>query len=230
MIEDWVTKELTTGDKTITKKEAGDAIAAFAKSKGYKISKEEWAALEAAFDSVDTNGDGELDLDEVMAAVDAHSDLKMPVQSFKKFMKSKTRAPELDSEDEKEIEEWVTKELTTGDKTITKKEAAHAIAAFAKKKGYKISKEEWAALEAAFDSVDTNGDGELDLDEVQAAVAAHSDLKMPVQSFKKFLKSKTRAPELTPEDEAEIEAWVTEELTTGDKTITKKEAAKAIAG
>merc|ERR1712100_633794 len=203
-IEAWVEHELTTGDKTITKKEAGDAIAAFAKKKGFKLTKEDWAALEAAFDSVDTNGDGELDLDEVMAAVEAHSDIKIPKTFFKKYMK----APELDSEDEEEIEAWVTHELTTGDKTITKKEAGKAIAAFAKKKGYKISKEEWAALEAAFDAADTNGDGELDLAEVQAAVEAHTDIKIPKKLFKKFMK----APELTAEDEEEIEAWITHEL------------------
>ena len=68
--------------------EAHDAIAAFAKSKGYKISKKEWKALEAAFDSVDTNGDGELDLKEVMAAVDAHSELK-------KLLKNKKVAKQL---------------------------------------------------------------------------------------------------------------------------------------
>ena len=67
----------------------------------------------------------------------------------------KTRqGPELTAEDEEEIEAWVTHELTTGDKTITKKEAGDAIAAFAKKKGWKIPKEAWEALEAAFDSND----------------------------------------------------------------------------
>merc|ERR1712100_721765 len=138
-IEAWVTHELTTGDKTITKEEAGKAIAGFAKKHGYKISKEEWAALEAAFDAADTNGDGELDLAEVQAAVEAHTDIKIPKKLFKKYMK----APELTAEDEEEIEAWITHELTTGDKTITKEEAGKAIAGFAKKKGYKISKEEW---------------------------------------------------------------------------------------
>ena len=70
--------------------------------------------------------------------------------------------PELDSEDEKAAEDWVKHELTTGDKTITKKEAAKAIGAYAKSKGVKISKEDWKALEAAFDAADTNGDGELE--------------------------------------------------------------------
>merc|ERR1711990_251959 len=185
-IEAWVTHELTTGDKTITKKEAAGAIKAFAKKKGYKISKEEWAALEAAFDAADTNGDGELDLAEVQAAVEAHSDIKIPKNFFKKYIKE--GPPELDSEDEAEIEAWVTHELTPGDKTITKKEAAGAIKKFAKKHGYKISKEEWAALEAAFDAADTNGDGELDLAEVQAAVEAHSDIKIPKNFFKKYIK------------------------------------------
>merc|ERR1712100_424898 len=218
-IEAWVEHELTTGDKTITKKEAGDAIAAFAKKKGFKLTKEDWAALEAAFDSVDTNGDGELDLDEDMAAVEAHSDIKIPKTFFKKYMK----APELDSEDEEEIEAWVEHELTTGDKTITKKEAGKAIAAFAKKKGYKISKEEWAALEAAFDAADTNGDGELDLDEVQAAVAAEEEIKIPYKKyFKRFLRTKDE-PEMSEEEEDEVKAWAEKELADGG-TITGPEA------
>ena len=76
-------------------------------------------ALEDAFDSVDTNGDGELDVNEVMKACEGMEELKRPVQALKSYLKTRTAAPELDSEDEKMIEDWVTKELTTGDKTIT---------------------------------------------------------------------------------------------------------------
>merc|ERR1719498_780527 len=93
---------------------------------------------------------------------------QQPSHLVSRLIKTK-EGPELTAEDEQMIEDWVTHELTTGDKTITRDEAAKAIAGFAKSKGYKISKEEWKALEEAFDSVDTNGDGELDVDEVMKA-------------------------------------------------------------
>ena len=61
---------------------------------------------------------------------------------------------------EKEIEDWVVEELTTGDMTITKKEAHDAIVAFGEKHGLEpLPKEAWEELEAMFDEADTNGDG-----------------------------------------------------------------------
>ena len=67
-IEAWVEYELSTGEQTITKKEAHDAIVSFGKKHGFPpLSKEDWKELEAWFDSVDTNNDGALDLEELMA-------------------------------------------------------------------------------------------------------------------------------------------------------------------
>ena len=67
-IEAWVEYELTTGEKTITKQEAHDAIIAFGEKHGFPpLSEEDWEELEAWFDDVDSNGDGALDLDELMA-------------------------------------------------------------------------------------------------------------------------------------------------------------------
>ena len=70
-VEAWVEYELTTGEQTITKKEAHDALVAFGKKHGFPpIPEEAWEELEDMFDEVDTNGDGELDLEEVMAAME----------------------------------------------------------------------------------------------------------------------------------------------------------------
>ena len=72
---------------------------------------------------------------------------------------------------EKEIEDWVTAELTTGEKTITKKEAHDAIVAFGKKHGFEpLPKEAWTELEKMFDAADTNGDGAINLAELEAAM------------------------------------------------------------
>ena len=68
-IEDWVVEELTTGEGTITKQEAHDAIVAFGEKHGFPpLPEEAWTELEKMFDEADTNGDGEIDLDEMMAA------------------------------------------------------------------------------------------------------------------------------------------------------------------
>ena len=72
---------------------------------------------------------------------------------------------------EKEIEDWVTHELTTGEKTITKAEAEAAIKGFGKKHGFEpLPKEVWTELEKMFDAADTNGDGAINLAELEAAM------------------------------------------------------------
>merc|ERR1711988_8977 len=86
-----------------------------------------------------------------------------------KLMKAKWE--NLTEAQEKEIEDWVTAELTTGDKTITKKEAHDAIVAFGEKHGFEpLDGDAWEALEEMFDSVDTDGNGEIDLAELEAAL------------------------------------------------------------
>ena len=67
-IEDWIVKELTTGEMTITKEEAHDALVSFGETHGFPpIPEEAWEELEAMFDAADTNGDGAIDLEELSA-------------------------------------------------------------------------------------------------------------------------------------------------------------------
>ena len=83
----------------------------------------------------------------------------------------KQRWENLTPEQEQEIEDWVVEELTTGEMTITKEEAHDAIVAFGEKHGFPpIPEEAWAELEAMFDAVDANGDGAIDLAELEAAM------------------------------------------------------------
>ena len=85
-----------------------------------------------------------------------------------KLMKAKWE--NLTDEQEKEIEDWVVEELTTGEGTITKQEAHDAIVAFGEKHGFPpLPEEAWTELEKMFDAADTNGDGAIDLDEMMAA-------------------------------------------------------------
>merc|ERR1712151_280762 len=71
---------------------------------------------------------------------------------------------------EQEIHDWVVAELER-DGDITKEEAAGAIAAWADANGVTIPQEAWDIMEAAFDHVDADGDGELTAEELQAAAA-----------------------------------------------------------
>merc|ERR1711988_1622802 len=86
-----------------------------------------------------------------------------------KLMKAKWE--NLTEAQEKEIEDWVTSELTTGDGTITKKEAHDAIVAFGEKHGFEpLDEAAWKELEDMFDHVDADGNGEIDLGELEALV------------------------------------------------------------
>ena len=87
-----------------------------------------------------------------------------------KLMKQKWE--HLTDEQEQEIEDWVVEELTTGEGTITKEEAHDAIVAFGEKHGLPpVPEEAWEELEAMFDEADLNGDGAIDLAELEAALA-----------------------------------------------------------
>jgi Ca2+-binding EF-hand superfamily protein len=178
-IEDWVVEELTTGEKTITKQEAHDAIVAFADKHGFpQPTAEQWEQLEEMFDYVDKNGDGAIDLEELKAAMKKHGpgkkgDLQMRMGA-RQFIQAQVQWPKLSKAQEKEIEDWVVEELTTGEKTITKQEAHDAIVAFADKHGFpQPTAEQWEQLEEMFDYVDANGDGAIDLEELKAAMKKH---------------------------------------------------------
>merc|ERR1711990_997754 len=69
-IEEWIVSELTTGEGTITAEEAHTALTAFAEHHGFTISDEEWEELGDFFGSIDTNNDNQIDLEEMLAAME----------------------------------------------------------------------------------------------------------------------------------------------------------------
>ena len=171
--------------------------------------------MEKAFDAADTNGDGELDGAEVAAAFEAQEgpppkDIEWP--------------------SEEEVAAWVESELAK-DGSISKEEAAAAIQHWAESQGVRIPKEVWDMLDQAFDMADTNGDGELDGAEIAAAWGQEKvQLKTKAKKVAKKIMLKLKQPdfpELTEEQEQEIEDWVEDQLADGG-TITKDEAAEAI--
>merc|ERR1712054_405926 len=107
--------------------------------------------LEVAFDAMDTDGDGALSGEEVEAAMDhmgIDEDTEWPT--------------------EEELVAAVEAELAR-DGGITKEEAAGAIAHWADENGVTIPQEAWDVMEAGFDAVDADGDGELTAEEIGAA-------------------------------------------------------------
>ena len=174
-IVEWVISELSGG--TITKDEAHDALSAFLDKHGYpQPTPEEWEMLEAVFDYIDKSGDGHIDLHEFVMAMAQHGDEMIQLRkTSKQFVQTTLRSKlpcKLTPEQEKEVFEWVVSELGGG--TITKDEAHDALSGFLDKHGFpQPTPEEWQMLEALFDHVDKNGDGELDLHEVASAVMNH---------------------------------------------------------
>ncbi len=72
-----------------------------------------------------------------------------------------------------EIAGWTHEQLTTGEKTVTAAEAEAGALAFAKAHGIKVTKKMKKAAEEAFEAVDTNDNGEIDLAEAEAAWKKH---------------------------------------------------------
>ena len=68
---------------------------------------------------------------------------------------------------------WVKEELTTGEMTITAKEAKKAMMAFAKKHGIKVDKKMKKEAAQFFDYVDADDNDAIDLEEMSAAWEAH---------------------------------------------------------
>merc|ERR1712100_501022 len=154
----------------ITKKEAYKFFKAFAKKHGYKMTEADWEELGKMFDAADTNHDGELDLDEVVAACGGDDDIKIS-KKLKTLLKVKLMddgEPDDQAEDN-EIEAWAKAELADGG-TITGEEAIDFFGKYAKKHGYKMTPMDWGYLGYMFGQADTNGDGELDAKEVAAAM------------------------------------------------------------
>merc|ERR1712054_664280 len=143
-LEAWGAEQLADGG-TITKAEAYEKMVEL----GFPESMRD--ELEAAFDAVDADGSGELDAAEVEAAM-AHMGLD----------------EEVNYPTEDEIIAAVEAELAR-DGGITKEEAAGAIAHWADENGVTIPQEAWDVMEAGFDAVDADGNGELTAEEIGAA-------------------------------------------------------------
>ena len=84
----------------------------------------------------------------------------------------KEKWEKLTPEQSQEFEDWIIAELTEGkERTITKDELKTQITDFGKKHGFpEFPEDAWKELMALFDQTDTNDDGQIDLDEMIAAM------------------------------------------------------------
>merc|ERR1711907_122367 len=96
----------------------------------------------------------------LIALIGSAAAIKLTHNQPKHLAHNKVKWENLTDAQEKEIEDWVVEELTTGEKTITKKEAEEAIKDFGKRHNLpSLPEEAWDELEKMFDAADTNEDG-----------------------------------------------------------------------
>lgn len=113
-----------------------------------EISAEMWEQLEAMFDYVDTDGNGELDAAEVQHAIGKHKGVEWPT--------------------EEEVVAWIKGELEK-DGDITWKEVKAALNKWAKSQDYEIPKPMWKGIKEAFKMIDADGNGKVTADELKKA-------------------------------------------------------------
>merc|ERR1712070_1086489 len=120
---------------------------------------------------VDTDGSGDIDKAEFEAAIAAHGALGQQTRrSFNKLvqMKSKQGPPSWD-----DVLEVLDED---GSGTVSWDEIVGFIKKVEKEHNVKISKEDKKAIKAAFEQVDTDGSGDIDKAEFEAALKAMEGL------------------------------------------------------
>merc|ERR1711907_851760 len=126
------------------------------------------------------------------------------------------------------IEAWVKEKLTTGDKEISWEELVDGVTEFCENHDLPLpDKKMVKEAKAVFKKIDTDKSGGISLSELEAALEhyeEHGAVQIKAKAMKNYLMTQGWDDvELTDEQEAEIEAWVKEKLTTGDKEISWEE-------
>lgn len=148
------------GDMEISWKELEDAL----KASGMEITAEEWDMIKQGFEMLDADGSGNVDKKEFEAAMKKYG-LAELTHKLLAQAKSQQGAPEW---------EEVLEELdSNGNGQISWKELKQWVQAMEKEHDFKVSKEDWANIKKFFDMVDTDGSGEVNKKEFEAAVAKY---------------------------------------------------------
>jgi len=140
---------------------------------GITIPEQDRDEIKKVFDMVDSDGSGEIDKKEFEAAMaDAGALGQKSQKSFSKLaqMKNKSKQNAPTWEDVLEVLD------TDASGTVSWTEVTDFIKKIEKEHNVKISKEDKQAIKAGFDAVDTDGSGDVNKEEFEAAVAADRGL------------------------------------------------------
>ena len=139
---------------------------------GVVISKEDRADVKKVFDMVDADGSGEIDKEEFEASLaDAGALGQRSKMTFTKLAQMKSK-----QEGAPTWEDVLAVLDKDGNGRISWGEVLQFIKRIEEEHNVKISKEDKKAIKAGFDAVDTDGSGEVDKAEFEAAVAAEEGL------------------------------------------------------
>lgn len=157
-IEEWVHAELER-DGSITKKEIKEALKQWEEATGKKVTKDEWKMISEVFDVIDLDGDKKVTAQELECVFDG------------KNCPAEHSLPEITPEMEATIQELLEEGFADG--KLTKKELKAGIKEFEERHG-KIPKDIKDVIWALFDLLDANGDKEVTVEEVEAAMKQYS--------------------------------------------------------
>ena len=160
-------------------------IAEMEQQYGEKMPKDMKKEIKNMFDMVDTDGSGEIDKNEFEAAVAAHGALGQKTRTGFSQLLARQGAPSW--EDVLEVLD----EDNNG--KVSWAEIEGFIKEMEQQYGEKMPKDMKEEIKNMFDMVDTDGSGEIDKNEFEAAVAAHGALGQKTKrSFHKLVQMKAK--------------------------------------
>ena len=173
---------------TVSWEEIMDFVKEMEKQHGQKMPEEMKKELRKAFDYVDKDGSGDIDKAEFEAAIKAHG--AMAQETRKQFSNLLAQQPGPPTWEE--VLEVLDKD---GSGTVSWGEIEGFIKQLEKEHGVKISKEDKKMIRDVFQMVDTDGSGDIDKAEFEAAMAAHGAMgQKNRKAFRLLAQSKQGPP------------------------------------
>ena len=165
------------GNGQISWKEIEGFIAQVEEEHGVTIPAEDKAEIKKVFDMVDSDGSGEIDEAEFEAALtDAGALGQKSKKSFGKLVQMKNKQKMAAKQGPPSWEDVLAVLDTDASGTVSWAEVTDFIKKIEKEHNVKISKKDKEAIKAGFDAVDTDGSGDVNKAEFEAAVAAEEGL------------------------------------------------------